>query len=658
MTMTPQLPGGSASAHAILVAGDKPSAEAAMSTLPHDNGTEWQIAVSPTPAELSHLAVANPPAWVVVETSTMRDTTEMIASVEPWLEGTPVVVVIADDEDESLQQSLVEAGASVVVFAGANGDLLSKTLRLATVREEIERKVRANTISVSRGFPMAFYRLDAQGRFLFVNEATARLLGYQDSAAMSGLGIADLCPQVGCFEPLAQILEHEGSIAGIEIELMHRSGRRIWVQLHAHTVRDSSGATLYYEGAAVDVTARRRAFETVEEVQHRLESFFARSQIAHWIEDFSALMAWLDRLRESGVVDLRQYLDTHPEEVLFGIDLIRIVDVNAAGLRMIGADDKSQLLNQSLTARVQHTELDAFKDQMVAAWEGKSSVRTSGVGITLQGRPYEYLLTWVVTVGGETDLGTVIVSIEDTTELNEAQRRLTHLSELKDRFIDSITHELRTPLTGVFGFAELLRQSWDTTASEESQEYLDLLSSAASGGAAILDNLLLAVELGDNGAGFIDPIHLHRDRVDMIREAEEAVASLGPDARGQIQIDGGHAIACGDAPRIRQIIRNLLNNAVRYGNDEVRVRAYTTDDDACIVVADDGDGIPDDSIEKAFARFESDSRDPGLTESLGIGLTVSRGLAKAMGGNLKYERSGSASLFTLTLPIASTEVCA
>ncbi|MDJ0665386.1 MAG: PAS domain-containing sensor histidine kinase [Acidimicrobiia bacterium] len=637
--------------HALLVAGDKTSAHAAMASL-GGNGTDWEVAISPSNDELSHLAIANPPAWVVVETSEMRDRTAMLACVEPWLEGTPVVVVVGDDEDELLQHSLVEAGASVVIFAGANcqGDI-AKTLRLATVREEIARKARANTITVSRGFPMAFYRLDAEGRFVFVNEATAQLFGFEGSEAMDGLCLADLCPQEGCFEAIKEILDHRGEIAGIEMELMHRSGRRIWVQLHAHTVLDRNGDTLYYEGAAVDVTARRRAFETVAEVQHRLESFFARSQIAHWIEDFSALMAWLDRLRAGGVQDLRTYLDEHPEEVLFGIDLIRVVDVNAAGLKMIGAEDKSQVLSRSLSADVQHTELEAYKDQMVAAWEGKSSVRTTGTGITLQGRPFDYVLTWVVTVDGDTDLGTVIVSIEDVTELNAAQRRLTHLSELKDRFIDSITHELRTPLTGVFGFAELLRQTCYEEARPETREYLDLLSSAAAGGAAILDNLLLAVELGDDGKGFIDPIHLHRDRVNVVTEAKAAVDSLAPEERSRIEIDGGTAIACGDATRVRQIIRNLLSNGIRYGTSEVRVRAYETMDDACIVVADDGDGIPEGSIEQAFARFESDSRDPGLTESLGIGLTVSRALARAMGGNLRYERSGTASLFTLTLPL-------
>ena len=69
----------------------------------------------------------------------------------------------------------------------------------------------------------------------------------------------------------------------------------------------------------------------------------------------------------------------HPEEVLFGIDLIRVVDVNEAALRMVGADDKSQVLSRSLGAGVQLTELDAYKDQMVAAWEGRSS---SGSGLS------------------------------------------------------------------------------------------------------------------------------------------------------------------------------------------------------------------------------------------------------------------------------------
>lgn len=635
---------------AVLIAGTQESAEKTLAAFEGSEATSWRVYISPDLEELAGDAATSPPDWVVVDAMALDDTATGVSYLRPWRQGTPVVAVLPQTHNGTEQRQYVEAGATIVLFGrGDNSGNLRKTLHLAELREEIARSHRSSTVTVSNGFPLAFYRINPMGELVFANNATARLLGYPNPGSLVGMPLESLFPTADGARRFLEVLEETGRIAGLEVELTHRSGRRIWVQLHAHTVQDHSGATTHYEGGAVDVTARRQAFHAAESVQHRLESFFDRSQTPHWIEDFSATTAWLDRLRASGVTDLRRYLDDNPDEVRFGVDLIRIVDLNPAAIELIGARDKEEVLTTSLSALNDEEGLETFKEQLIAAWDRKSSLRIEGVGRTLDGRRIEFVLTWVVTVGNGSDIGTVIVSVEDRTELNAAQRRLAHLSELKDRFIDSITHELRTPLTGILGFSELLRQHRDWSRNGELDEYLDLMSSAAASGAAILDNMLLSVELNETGTAFREPMHFNSEDLDLIEQARSVAATLNPEAREMIHIDDSPARAVGDPNRVRQILRNLLENATRYGEGDVRVATRSADGISSLSVIDNGTGIDPDSVARAFRRYESMPADPGLTESLGLGLTVSRVLAEAMGGSLTYDRFNEQTTLTLSL---------
>jgi len=110
------------------------------------------------------------------------------------------------------------------------------------------------------------------------------------------------------------------------------------------------------------------------------------------------------------------------------------------------------------------------------------------------------------------------------------------------------------------------------------------------------------------------------------------------------------AIALADPLRLRQIARNLLSNASRYGGSTVEVALFAEGGYVVFAVCDDGPGIPVEDqkeIFRAYGRSESAARRPG---SIGLGLTVSRYLAEAMGGSLEYEHAGGGSRFVLRLP--------
>ena len=163
--------------------------------------------------------------------------------------------------------------------------------------------------------------------------------------------------------------------------------------------------------------------------------------------------------------------------------------------------------------------------------------------------------------------------------------------------------------------------------------------------AAILDDLLAAARM--RGSGLTVNVQV----VDLVHEARTAVAGLGAGDRVAIE---GTGQACGDPLRVRQVIRNLISNALRYGGPQITVRIHKTPGaGAAVSVLDDGRGMDEGRVAFIFDAFERTHLDPGRPGSMGLGLTVARGLARLMNGDVVYKRTNNLTDFELTLPSPS-----
>ena len=105
-----------------------------------------------------------------------------------------------------------------------------------------------------------------------------------------------------------------------------------------------------------------------------------------------------------------------------------------------------------------------------------------------------------------------------------------------------------------------------------------------------------------------------------------------------------------DEFRMAQVLRNLLSNALRYGGESIKVELDSHNGQVCVVVSDDGRGIPPDEQERVFEPYHRAQPEDGLTAAIGVGLTVARRLARLMEGNLTYARVDGLSRFTFVLP--------
>lgn len=241
-------------------------------------------------------------------------------------------------------------------------------------------------------------------------------------------------------------------------------------------------------------------------------------------------------------------------------------------------------------------------------------------------------------------LGSFMDQLEASRRLAERQAELEELIRSKDQLITSISHEIRTPLTAIMGYARLLRDSQPALSDAESEAFVTMLVDQGDEISNIVDDLVVAAraDLGHLEVVAV-PIHL-RAQTNQVLEAMNLSGPLS------IRVTGEDAVALGDPSRVRQIIRNLITNAARHGGTDIEVAIQADEAGASLLVIDGGQGVPEDQRDRIFEAYQRAHTALGVTHSLGLGLYLSRTLARLMGGDISYRRVADKTVFDLKLP--------
>ena len=240
-----------------------------------------------------------------------------------------------------------------------------------------------------------------------------------------------------------------------------------------------------------------------------------------------------------------------------------------------------------------------------------------------------------------------------------AREKADAANQAKSEFLANMSHEIRTPMNGVLGMAGVLL---DSPLSESQREYVGIIHSSGQALMTIINDIL---DFSKIEAGKLE-IETHPFSMSAVITEVVELLRVNADAKGlrvSASVDGtGVDKLMGDAGRIRQILNNLLNNAIKFterGGVEIVAKGRATGDGAAswdLAVIDTGIGIPAERLPALFDRFEqadgSMSRRYGGT---GLGLAISRQLAQLMGGSVTAEsrvREGSTFRIALKLSLA------
>jgi signal transduction histidine kinase len=228
--------------------------------------------------------------------------------------------------------------------------------------------------------------------------------------------------------------------------------------------------------------------------------------------------------------------------------------------------------------------------------------------------------------------------------------RLHELNQSKDQFLASVGHELRTPLTSVLGFAELLRADGGDLTDEDKRAMISSVAVEAADLASIVDDLLVAAR------SELDLVVVTEVPVSARAQVAQVLEVRGRDTGRNVRVvaeRGNPYRALGDPSRVRQILRNMVTNACRYGGEAVEVRLASIEGYVIIQVADNGSGVAPEDQEQIFTPYYRAHSSESQPAALGIGLSVARQLARLMNGDLVYLRRDGWTIFELRLPLSS-----
>ena len=259
----------------------------------------------------------------------------------------------------------------------------------------------------------------------------------------------------------------------------------------------------------------------------------------------------------------------------------------------------------------------------------------------------------------EVELVTLLGRLVGTTVQNirayEAERRtveeLRRLSALRADFVSLVSHELRSPMASVIGASRTLEARWRELSPEQRNSFLSLIAEETSRLATLIGDVLdtSRIESGTFSYSFSE-----LDLAEVVRETV-ATAQVGQDeVRLEAEATEPLPRIRGDRERLRQVLTNLIENAVKYSpaGETVRVRAYSEDSCVRVEVRDAGPGIAREDQGLIFEEFGRATVGGNAKPGTGLGLFIARSIAEAHGGSLDVESAPNrGATFRLELPL-------
>lgn len=498
--------------------------------------------------------------------------------------------------------------------------------------EQALRNSEAKYRSIFENAIDGIFQTTPEGRFLSVNSAFAHMFGYATPAEMVA-AIVDIGTQLYAVPEDRRYTLHQlaevGRVDSFETQMRHRDGHLIWIMFNAHRVCGDSGQILYYEGACVDITQHKLAVQAIQQSEANYRSIFENA------------LEGIFRSAPEG-----RYLAVNPTMArMHGYgspaEMVASVTDMASQVYTDPQDRKNILQSLAETGRVETYEYQARRKDGHSFWvllTGRTVNDADGRLLYFEGTCLD------------------ITEHRRLAELQAAKQQAEIANRAKSVFLANMSHEIRTPMNAILGFTQLLLR--DPTITPAQRERLQTVDRNGEYLLALLNDILEISKIEAQRATLkLGPCDL---RV-MARDLH-ALFSPRTAARGVLLAFEGisnlPAQVVGDEGKIRQILVNLLGNAVKFtehGRIALRLHALREDDEHWLlhaVVEDTGPGIAPNEVAQLFQQFEQTAAGRKAGSGTGLGLVISRSFARMMDGDITIKSvEGQGSVFTVTLRV-------
>jgi two-component system sensor histidine kinase/response regulator len=478
------------------------------------------------------------------------------------------------------------------------------------------------------------WELDADLRFTYLSERSQEVTGVEPDRLI-GLTrqdvLADRMRHVETLDDHLRELEARAPFKDTELEWVRPDGTARILRHSGKPIVDEQGTFLGYRGTATDFTNHKRAEQALLESEERFRNLIEGSV--------------------QGIVIHRGMVP------LF---------VNDAFATMLGAESPHEILSMSSMellfapherARMRRYQEARLQGQEVPSQYEVEALRMDGSLVTLEG------VTRVITWEDHPAIQAILVDITERKHAEAALREAKDAAEsavhAKSAFLATMSHEIRTPMNGVIGMTGLLL---DTPLSHEQREYAETIRRCGDALLTLINDIL---DFSKIEAGKLDLEVIDFDLPTAIEDVLELLAEQASAKGLELVCLVGHEVptwVVGDPGRLRQILTNLVSNAVKFTErGEVVIRARCIDetgDDALIrfEVADTGIGISPEAQGRLFQAFtQADASTTRKYGGTGLGLAISRRLVEALGGRIGIESTlGHGSTFWFTVRFAKS----
>ncbi|EPR37672.1 PAS/PAC sensor hybrid histidine kinase [Desulfovibrio sp. X2] len=484
--------------------------------------------------------------------------------------------------------------------------------------------------------PLGYQSLDADGNFLAVNQAWLETLGYSREEVL-GRNFGDfLADEWGDhFKENFPRFKALGEILGVEFELVRKDGTRVLAAFNGKIGRDADGRFKQTHCIFHDITERRRVEQAVRQNEERFRTLFAGiSSVA------------VQGYRPDGTV---RYWNAASEK-FYGYSAEEAVGRNICDL--------------VLPAHL-HEAFRADVRRMVETGQPLPSAEL--VLRRKDGAEVEVLSSHAIVAvpGCEPELFCLDVDLAARKRAEEAmlsaKAQAEEASRAKSEFLANMSHEIRTPLNGLLGMMHLLK---GTALDGEQRQYVDMAIRSSDRLTELLSDIL---DLSRVEAGRMELVREEFTLQGLIGSIVETFGPLGSEKRLSLGIGiepDLPPVLLGDEVRIRQVLFNLVGNAMKFTEQGGVVVEACGLPSPCpgevrvlFTVRDSGIGIPDDKLGIIFTGFmQADTGKSRRHQGAGLGLTISKRLVELMGGTMAVEtEQGVGSAFYVSLPLGLPE---